>query len=159
MKVIFLDIDGVLNSDIWYQMRSERCEEIDMVTLPYLKWIVVETGAKIVLSSSWRKLGKQNPDYLELLRILDTYGLEIFSETPHHSRYGKWRGNEIMEWIDSRGGEVESIVILDDDSDMCELMPFLVHLNWRKDRGLGKKHAEAAIELLNSNKFKEFYNK
>ena len=156
MKIIFLDIDGVLNSDKWYHERSDRADEIDETTLPYLKWIVTETGAKIVLSSSWRKLGKQNPDYLELLRILATYGLEIYSETPHNSRYGRWRGNEIMEWIDSRGTEVESIVILDDDSDMCDLMPFLVKMNWKRDRGLGKTHAEAAIELLNSNKFKEF---
>ena len=159
MKVIFLDIDGVLNSDKWYHERSDRADEIDETTLPYLKWIVIETGAKIVLSSSWRKLGKQNPDYLELLRILAAYGLEIYSETPRYSCYGKRRGHEIMEWIDARDNEVESIVILDDDSDMCELMPFLVHLNWKRERGLGKKHAKAAIELLNSNKFKEFYNK
>ena len=55
MKVIFLDVDGVLNS----QQLFEKCEDdqlisVDEDNIKNLKTIVDATGAKIVLSSSWR---------------------------------------------------------------------------------------------------------
>ena len=54
MKVIFLDVDGVLNS----QQLFEKCEDdqlisVDEDNIKNLKTIVDATGAKIVLSSSW----------------------------------------------------------------------------------------------------------
>lgn len=52
MKVIFLDIDGVLNSFIYDLERKEGETAIDHTRLPLLKRIVDETGAIIVLSSS-----------------------------------------------------------------------------------------------------------
>lgn len=61
MKVIFLDIDGVLNTartfrrqhKIWKET-GERGLEIDEFRVFYLQKIVEQTGAIIVLSSSWR---------------------------------------------------------------------------------------------------------
>ena len=55
MKVIFLDVDGVLNS----QQLFEKCEDdqlisVDEDNIKNLKTIVDATGAMIVLSSSWR---------------------------------------------------------------------------------------------------------
>ena len=57
MKVIFLDIDGVLNSDDYIDIAKnsqgiERHIDIDKVKL--LKKAINETGAKTVLTSSWR---------------------------------------------------------------------------------------------------------
>ena len=58
MKVIFLDIDGVLNSDASL-MVDDRVEG-DLIL--NLKYIVDKTDAKIILSSSWRL-------YFKLLKI------------------------------------------------------------------------------------------
>ena len=50
MKVIFLDVDGVLNSaQDGYSIRLKTDSHLKL-----LQYIVKETGAKIVLSSSWR---------------------------------------------------------------------------------------------------------
>ena len=65
MKVIFLDIDGVLNSfqtfrEIYYEheLTGFRRVAIDIDKVKLLKEIVDNTGALIVLSSSWRTFGK-----------------------------------------------------------------------------------------------------
>ena len=51
MKVIFLDIDGVLNSSAYDRKRDwDKLTNIDESRLPLVKRIVDETGAKIVLS-------------------------------------------------------------------------------------------------------------
>lgn len=61
MKVIFLDIDGVLNTQQTFmkiyeewKKTGERRTEIDLERVGFLKEIVAATDAKIVLSSSWR---------------------------------------------------------------------------------------------------------
>ena len=54
MKVIFLDIDGVLNEDTT-PTRTQSCALfIDQEKLLRLKRIIDATQAKIVLSSTWR---------------------------------------------------------------------------------------------------------
>ena len=66
MRVIFLDVDGVLNSNSFAEkMFSEQgvrvfYEDIlDKRAIACLKQIVSATGATIVLSSSWRKIPKR----------------------------------------------------------------------------------------------------
>ena len=54
MKVIFLDIDGVLNTSNSYTVSSNLQLPIDNFRLNYLRYIVEKTDAKIVLSSSFR---------------------------------------------------------------------------------------------------------
>lgn len=56
MKVIFLDIDGVLNSRTYDRKRNwNEQTDIDETRLPLIKEIVDATDAKIVLSSTWRQ--------------------------------------------------------------------------------------------------------
>lgn len=59
MKIIFLDIDGVLNSDEYFDkikyLKIEGIEsEIDRKKVKLLQEAVKQTGAKVVLTSSWR---------------------------------------------------------------------------------------------------------
>lgn len=132
MNIIFLDIDGVLNSELFYRDRQKRK---DWRTLPHLEkqickerlsWIyeiVDECNAKIVISSTWRHDGLQamkdnfayfgfNPDV-------------IIGCTPHYSHDQSVRGNEIAGWIKQKQEvigkpyyEYRSYAIIDDDSDM-----------------------------------------
>ena len=70
-KVIFLDIDGVLNSVIYDRIRSKDEGNIDVTRLCLIKKIICATGVQIVLSSSWRKHWEVEIDKC------DTIGREI----------------------------------------------------------------------------------
>lgn len=59
MKIIFLDVDGVLNSDEYIEKTKKLNiqgieSEVDPEKITLLRNAIVETGAKVVLSSSWR---------------------------------------------------------------------------------------------------------
>ena len=95
MKIIFLDIDGVLNSDnhrqeMYELLKAKKISErkyYETWDLPYketllaLKKIIDETGARIVLSSSWRLLGKRRINMLN--NLFKPYGFQIMDVTPH----------------------------------------------------------------------------
>lgn len=137
MRIIFLDIDGVLNHQEWYTRsridtyRSNigyPLSEIDTVAVSYLNQIVKETGAVIVISSTWRHSG-----IAYCRNVLSGAGLSnaeqvIVDITPDLSIKGEWveRGNEILKWrMDNKHYSYNeyqetnhSYVILDDDTDM-----------------------------------------
>ena len=80
MKVIFLDIDGLLNSDEYFdkikKMQIQGIEsEIDVNKVKLLKKAVDETGAKVVLTSSWRYTKKAK----ELKELLSSYEIYVDS--------------------------------------------------------------------------------
>lgn len=131
MKIIFLDIDGVLNHEDFYRERFEKryddgaiehpYSEIDPKTVQRLNKIIEETGANIVISSTWRHSGLE---YCK--KVLEYHGFKgnIIDITPM-CRCGLCvRGNEINKWIhdnnDITGGHLKfkDYVILDDDNDM-----------------------------------------
>ena len=140
MKVIFLDVDGVLNSARdGYSINLENDYHFEM-----LKKIVDATDANIVLSSSWRigfsvlSLPEKN-----LIERLEKYGMKIMDFTPCMTGT---RGDEIREWL-SNNGPVESFVILDDEGDMAEFKETnLVKTN--TSIGLQEKDVDKAIEIL-----------
>ena len=162
LKLIFLDVDGVLNHD---KSRSKcgSVKGIDRDKVERLAKIVEETDAKIILVSSWRtsfddelnpidKYGK----YLE--KYLWEYGkIKIFDKTIN---YNAWhRGLEINAWFeDHRNCDVESWIVIDDDVfddyRMMGILPRLVKTSWYNN-GLQDEHVEKAIELLNKRKQNE----
>lgn len=123
MKILFLDFDGVVST-------FEKGWRLDEEKLFLLKEIIDKTNAKIVVSSSW-KVGYNNVD-----KFIETLGGRRKSETIKNNgnmyqwfcnniyditdSNGSWRGDEIQRWIDAHKEEIESYVILDDDSDMRE---------------------------------------
>lgn len=154
MKVIFLDIDGVLNSA---QYRAEIANkrltmpeierEIDRKPLSILKNIINETGARIVVTSSMRKT-TQFKDFKE---YVSHEGIRIHDVTLDFGDAGMHRGEEIREWIQKHEEELEEYVILDDDTfkDFGEdLMAHLVQPSMWTTRGLEQTHANQAIKLL-----------
>lgn len=123
-KVIFLDIDGVLNNEnhiinlITVLGKKQYYELLDGIKgTPFdyescnlLKMLVDKTGAEVVLSSTWRL----NPKGVE---ILEKYtGIKVSGATP---KLGTIRGEEIKEYLDNHN-EVVNYVILDDDADMLD---------------------------------------
>ena len=141
MKVVFLDVDGVLNSVRDYYS-TELTTDSHFILL---KELIDRTGAKIVLSSSWR-IGLSIRG--DLVQRLAEYGLEIYDITPVLYFEGRKRGDEIRAWLDKHG-EVTNFVILDDDSDMCEFTKTNL-VKTDTNFGLNKRHVEKAVEILNA---------
>lgn len=158
-KIIFLDVDGVLNSMDYFE-QTKDCKgytEINPETVKLLKEIIDRTGAEIVLSSSWRDLGKrknesEHPMYAYLTDTLKEYGMEIVDHTPYIEQD---RPKEIKAWLDNQKDKDVRFVSLDDDFakdkyDKVGIGDFLVRTSfYEKDGGLRKEHVEKAIEILN----------
>lgn len=142
MKIIFLDVDGVLNSELdsfdWNVQTDYHFE--------LLKSLVDKTQAKIVLSSSWRK----SKDSLETIKSrLQDFGIDVYDVTPSINSPNTKRGDEIRQWIDTQQDtSVTSFIILDDNSDMCEYTNTnLVQTDIKI--GFQKQDYEKALKMLN----------
>jgi len=158
-KIIFLDIDGVLNSSKFFEEQGfdpDVDEEgyeplslewwaqgIDPEAVKLVNEIVSRTGARVVISSSWRL--NTNIGYLR--RVLQARGFEgdIIGATPRLQ--GDHRGREIAAWLHAHGRDVESFVILDDDDDMEPVRHRQIQSSFTTG-GLRQAHVERAVELL-----------
>jgi hypothetical protein len=156
MKVLFLDIDGVLNSHSFWKRRVELAhsmdDKIDPLAVQRLNRLTDETGAKIVVSSTWRLPYVWSNQFDMLATNIKNIGItaEVIGMTPDHKKsYG--RGGEIQAWMTKAwedGLNIESFVIIDDDSDMDHLLPFLVKTTFTD--GLQEEHIESAIKILSN---------
>lgn len=148
MKVLFLDFDGVLNSQDYRDSYGSMGAGVDKSKMPLLKRLVDSTDAKIVIITSLREYWDKNPDKCDYFGkvINDTfaeYGLEIYDKTPV-SDSGK-REDEILDWIVNNPG-IKNYVAIDDGALFAK---FLVgHFVQPKD-GLEEEHVETAVEILN----------
>ena len=114
-KVIFLDVDGVLNNGIWaIEMfdKGIRVYHDDLLyepSLEQLRRIVDSTGAVIVVSSSWRQIPIA---YLHLKEWLEKFGMEIYDKTPY---VGRERGDDMFirqaSWITKRGIDSRTVPV------------------------------------------------
>ena len=108
MKVLFLDIDGVLCLN--------DPHIIEVVNILCVKKIVDGANVKIVLSSAWRA----RPQWLQSARKqLRAQGVHIYDITPViptrlFERGYRWK--EIQEWLLNHPN-VDKFAILDDDVD------------------------------------------
>ena len=151
--MIFLDVDGVLNSAQYrkqiYPNRQELSyieRNVDKQCLLNLKKILKETGAKIVVSSTWRK----DKDYNKFKEYLAKEGIGILDETPDLGESGKNRGEEIRKWLTNYKEQVEKFIIIDDDifHDFYELTTYQIKPNMFENRGIEEQHVQEAIERL-----------
>jgi hypothetical protein len=153
MKVIFLDIDGVLVTkthllDMQEQGKpmadSQGRHLFDPKCVANLKRILDTTGAKIVLSSCWKMFGFEV--FTDMWKERGCPG-EIMDFTP--SKLSGTRGHEIGIWLWEHQGLVESFVIIDDDTwDLHNSqMPHVVQTTW--EHGLTDELTEKVLSILN----------
>lgn len=116
MKIIFLDIEGVLNT-----FDTPKDSFVDEFRISYLKEIIDATDAKIVLSSSLRgwwntedfTLRPDAPkDMVEVDEKLKKYDIEIYGITPKYR--GGNRQDEIYLWLEMHP-EAEKFIVFDDE--------------------------------------------
>lgn len=149
-NVIFLDIDGVLNSVAYDRIRSNDEGNIDVSRLCLLRKIICATGAHIVLTSSWRKHWHAETEKCdsigrEINCVFEQAGIRIHDKTLALQN----RAEEITEWL-ARHPDVRTYVILDDAfGGWGAHESHLVKTNSRIGRGLEERHVAVAIKILN----------
>lgn len=133
MRIIFLDIDGVLNADNDFGGKRKpnpivttdegiRYRGISIAKAKELKWIVDKTDAKIVLVSSWKRdyakylKNKTNRTGKYLHNKLRKVGLSIYDNTDNLAvGFHSYRGHEITTWLANQTEPIESWIVLDDE--------------------------------------------
>jgi hypothetical protein len=166
LTVLFLDINGVLDSSDWYEAEHKRRFEatgvrrplmdvIDPSAVAHLNRIMLETKAVIVISSSMRR----NHTMQQLDKKLRDAGFNFMDRVIDITPVipSGCRGDEIAAWMENARVaffRVVRYVILDDDSDMLpEQLPF--HVKTTNARGLQHADADRAIAILNNHNKKE----
>ena len=147
-KILFLDIDGVLNTERqhWHcQMNGVAPVDrfgyaFDSKAAENLATILEETGAEIVISSSWKFLGLQTLQKMWQDRSLPGTIVDI---TPD----GESKGWEIDEWLINHNGQISGYAIIDDENVMQpEQQQYFVQTN--PQFGITKKDVEKVINFL-----------
>jgi hypothetical protein len=135
MKVIFLDIDGVLNSTRTSNPRKFPYV-VDPPLLTRLNRLLERTGAQVVLSSTWR---------LDPIGILAAkhWGVPFFDICPDMP--GCARSSEIIAWL-TKHPDVQRFAIIDDEDDELDDLP--VFQPSRKT-GITQQVVDGVVNYLN----------
>ncbi len=181
MKVIFLDIDGVLNVEVFINAFWEVCKQAEIkrpeakvlrkdimrdqfgtlfcpTATSRLKAIIDKTGAKIIISSTWRLSGLQFMQDLwkhrnlpgEVIGITPSFRRDRTPEEEEMSHEIRAERGREIEYYLSIHPEIEAYVIIDDDNDM---LPSQASNFVRTDECYGITTIESvkAIQILNKN--------
>ena len=146
MKIIFLDIDGVLNSDVYYKSVDHTAKDwarFDPTAVDLIKKLVNEFFAHIVISSTWR-FGAVQLLNSELKKSGLIKYLHKDWKTPQG--YPPSKGNEIKAWLNQHN-DISEYVILDDDESILEEQKTRFVKTELKS-GLLEKHYNIAREIL-----------
>jgi hypothetical protein len=161
MKVVFLDIDGVLVTEHYLLQLDEneqpwRDEKGHAYFCPRcltnFEQLIKQTHAKVVLSSTWRFFLADTvgvPDFFKARGVQ----FDIHDQTPRLPSSSKkmseqpTRGEEIQAWLDTHR-EVTHYCILDDDPRIFpQQQPYWVRTSFRY--GFTKAKLDQALRILN----------
>ena len=153
-KILFLDIDGVLNNDGFYTRTRGKAGNFDPENVKCLNQLS-DLGVEVVISSSWGYDAGRTEKTLREVGVV----LPIVGYTDHFHSDWFCRGNEIEKWLCDNFGSFGTkfgskyyqkdyeYVIFDDDADM---------LMGQKDnfvqtdryKGLTQEDIDKAISIL-----------
>lgn len=175
MNVIFLDIDGVLNTSetIDLYIKKINTTGLDEEKIKILSKIVKLYNCKIVISSSWKLYWDEEDDSTlseslrTLFNLFKKYGIECIGKTPdimkRYSSYSyneMWKDYDIKTYLKSHP-EIEHFCIIDDQTfDLTELIDYVVKANGKRlpnpsDEGLTEQHIEEiGMKLRLENRYK-----
>ena len=175
MNIIFLDIDGVLNT-FHFGLKDFKNKYggfliIDPQKVEILKEICDLTNSKVVLSTGWKfiiddELKPLDKDGEFLLEVFQKYDIPLIGKTitiPKDLGQGKktkyWKEYEIIDYLKNHS-EVSHFCIVDDETNGLEsLLDYLVKTNdyqeSEEDEGITKKHFDSISKVLK----KEIYSK
>lgn len=158
MKIIFLDIDGVLN---W--RGTDRRHDVDGFigldpanVAAFNRVVAAHPDAKIVISSSWRHCSpfqKAYQDFEGLKKVLYSRGLngDIIGHTPIFFSH-RARGDEIRAWLtefrETHKDPFEYVVLDDDREGMAPYVRYGCKYGWETDEERAERLAEPLEEDL-----------
>lgn len=164
MKVIFLDIDGVLNTVRSAKWRSERFDYLfslkytrktrfDFEAVANLNELTRLTGAKIVLTSAWRSSSVRHAQELLREQGVEAQVVGVTPEVQNRELNCRYvgRGREIRVWMRENGRRfgLTNYLILDDDKDFLKFQkPHFVKTDYEIGFGDWKKFLKA-LKILN----------
>ena len=143
MRVLFLDVDGVLNRTGFRPGESVGLRSwIEPELAQRLSEVIRATGAEIVLASDWRR----DRELQHLRDELHAAGVEgsLLGVTPTLGGQARWR--EIEAWMTEHDVGPEDVVIVDDGYDMGVLAARFVRAS--PLNGLDEEAAGAIVALF-----------
>lgn len=143
MKVVFLDIDGVLVTERTWEQAIGDFAAFDADCVARLNDILQRSRAKVVVSSTWRLTTSLE----KLARFFHEQGVvaDLVDVTP--DREDMNRTLEVQEWLD-QADPVSSFVVIDDgqiDGDLATR-----HIRTQFALGLQPEHVDRALQLLDN---------
>ncbi len=149
MKVIFLDIDGVMNSSIG---KEPYLADMEVLKLKLLKKIIIDSGSiGIVLTSDRRYSNIYMKEFINFLKEFDIklVGITRKKKECEEDLYDN-RGKEIMDYLIESNSKIEKFVILDDMDDGISNLFNEKFILVNRFYGLNEEVCSKAIELLMS---------
>lgn len=176
MKIIFLDIDGVLNStppsiikNNWLKKYNSfeiemKISGLDSDLVSNLKYVIDQTDCKIVFSSSWRYYKDHfivGPDWRKFLSEMLNVSMDIFIDNipdlvfcdgwTSGDNYTRRRGEEINIWLENNSNyDIDAYCIVDDViDDIISVIDKKLIVKIDPKYGLTKIDAVKIINVLN----------
>ncbi|HEX3017189.1 MAG TPA: HAD domain-containing protein [Caproicibacter sp.] len=159
MKVIFLDIDGVLNANSC-DAACQSAGYIDESKVRMLSDIIQKTNSVVVLHSGWRFLLNESLEPVgqeaeNLLSLLEKYKIKLYDRTPDFSteeikkteKFSLVKAAEILSWLNAHK-EVDNYLVLD-DLDLHNAIIAKHQIRTNSADGLTQDDVSCAIKVLN----------
>lgn len=161
-NIIFLDIDGVLNSNFWnggHQREISDGTLVEKEKVELLAYLVRQTNSKIILHSGWRvwfdaELKPTRVEAKNFLQMLEKEGLRIDGLTPdltteeirRTKKFSLVKADEILLWVKSHHDITQWVVL--DDLDLHNTQVEKHQVKPDQTIGLTFENVEKAIEML-----------
>lgn len=167
-KIIFLDFDGVLNTEhnqnmLLYKRKAWKDKHgafFDLKAVAELNRIVEETKADIVIESSWKYLGLEAMRQMWRDRNMPGNVIDVTPSSASNNwllnanldemdpAHAQWKGMEIASWIAENLHDEDRYVIIDDEYVILDSqLPHFIITN--PYDGIIPELADRAIKLLN----------
>lgn len=136
MKVLALDVDGVLttSASVWNDFLKSH--ELNQDNVERLKRVIAETQCQILITSTWRFRGER-----WIKGYFKRFDIDVLDLTNDLGKQG--RGAEVKEWM-SRNPTAKVVAV---DDDWFSAGVPLVQTSW--STGLTDSVADDLIRLLN----------
>ena len=147
MKLIFLDIDGVLNSSTG---KEPYVSDMEVEKLKLLKKLIDDSGSSGVVITSDRRYSKVDMEHKA--EAFKQFGIDIVGETrrPNQHDFKDNRGKQILDYLLSSEEDIDRIVILDDNDDGISNLFGEVLILINDFFGLNNDTYQQALDILNS---------
>jgi hypothetical protein len=165
MKIIFLDIDGVANSVAYMATDAYFAEcyavgvedpldyevvikahhlHLDPKVIQLLNKLVDDSGAKVVLSSTWRI--RYSLDEMNAMLKMRGATFEVTDKTPQIRFSRVFRGEEVRDYLKGLKEKPEAFVIIDDNDEFPKFQKQFVRTDEKV--GLTQEHVDKALKIL-----------